>query len=155
MNPGKRFERKFRESLSLMPGYHLRIVDGGDRLKERMPGDFWYFPASGGALLIECKAVRGRSLPLSRVTQIDELVRFDRNSPTCKALVAVNFYGEDVRRDNRCLLMPAPVFAALSGGRRRSMPLKAFEALGVEAPRVSGNVWDLSALEAAAVLGGA
>ena len=50
MNPGKRFEGKFRESLDLLPGYGMRIIDGGDRLKERMPADFWYFPHHGRGL---------------------------------------------------------------------------------------------------------
>lgn len=147
MNPGKRFERKFRESLGLLPGWHMRIIDGGDRLHETMPADFWYFPKGGGAVMVECKAVRGKSLPASRVTQLDELVRFSRNSGTCRAIVAANFYGEDVRKDNRCLLMDAETFAAILGGRRKSVPLRAFEALGVEAPKIKGNIWDLSALE--------
>lgn len=146
-NPGKRFERKFRESLRLLPGYSMRIVDGGDRLKERMPADFWYFPTSGGACMIECKAVRGRSLPIDRVTQLDGLTRFERTSPDCHALVAVNFYGSDIRNDNRCLLMRASTFAALCGGKRRSVPLAAFSTLGCEAPRIRGNIWDLTELE--------
>jgi hypothetical protein len=149
LNPGKRFERKFRESLGLLPGWHMRIIDGGDRLHETMPADFWYFPKGGGAVMVECKAVRGKSLPASRVTQLDELVRFSRNSGTCRAIVAANFYGEDVRKDNRCLLMEAETFAALLGGKRKSVPLRAFEALGVEAPKIKGNIWDLSALESA------
>lgn len=147
MNPGKRFEGKFRESLALLPGYGMRIIDGGDRLKERMPADFWYFPTTGGAYLIECKAVKGKSLPIDRLTQLDELVRFDRNSPDCHALVAVNFYGENIRTNNRCLLMGASAFAALCGGRRRSVPMAAFTALGHEAPRIKGNIWDLTKLE--------
>ena len=147
VNPGKRFERKFRESLRLLPGWHMRILDGGDRLHETMPADFWYFPKSGGALMVECKAVKGKSLPASRVTQLDELVRFSRNSGTCRAVIAANFYGEDVRMDNRCLLMDAETFAAILDGKRKSVPIRAFEDLGIEAPKIKGNIWDLSALE--------
>lgn len=148
MNAGKRFERKFRESLNLMPGWHMRIIDGGDRLRETMPADFWYFPRVGGACLIECKAVKGRSLPFSRITQLEELVAFDQNSESCNALVAVNFYGEDVRRDNRCLIIRAVALEALSHGKRKSVPVEALELIGTEAPRVKGNIWDLKALEA-------
>ena len=147
MNPGKRFEDKFRESLDLLPGFGMRIIDGGDRLKERMPADFWYFPTTGGAYLIECKAVMGKSLPIAKVTQLPELLRFEGTSPDCHALIAVNFYGKNIRKDNRCLLMRAVTFAALSGGKRKSVPLKAFEHLGYEAPRIKGNIWDLRELE--------
>lgn len=149
MNPGKRFERKFRESLRALPGLHLRIIDGGDRLKERMPADFWYFPKRGGAVLIECKATRGKSIRHDRVTQLDALLEFDAVSDTTASLIAVNFYGEDIRRDNRCIIVPAKSFAhhSLTSGRA-SLPIADALEIGWEAPRAHGNVWDLSRLEA-------
>ena len=104
MKPGKRFERKFRESLSRLPGLHVRIIDGGDRLKERMPADFWYFPKRGGAVLIECKATRGKSIRHDRVTQLDALLDFDAVSDTTASLIAVNFYGCHFRRYLFCII---------------------------------------------------
>lgn len=150
MNPGKRFEAKFRKSLSLMPGWSMRIFDGGRSVTERMPADFWYFPKSGGADLIECKATRGKSIRHDRVTQLGSLLEFDALSDGTSAFVAVNFYGEDVRRDNRCIIVPAPLFAlhAETSGRA-SLPLSDAVEIGWEAPRISGNLWDLSEFERA------
>lgn len=148
MNPGKRFEAKFRKSLSMLPGWHMRIHDGGRSTVERMPADFWYFPKSGGSYLIECKATRGKSIRHDRVTQIDALLKFDSLNDQTASLVAVNFYGDDVRRDNRCVIVPAPLFArhAAESGRS-SLPLSDAVSIGWEAERVHGNLWDLSRLE--------
>lgn len=149
MNPGKRFESKFRKSLALLPGWHMRIHDGGRNITESMPADFWYFTGGGRANLIECKATRGKSLRHDRVTQIAALLEFDALSDNTAALVAVNYYGEDIRRDNRCIIVPAPLFAlhAKTSGRA-SLPISDALSLGWEAPRTAGNLWDLSRMEA-------
>lgn len=137
-----------RQSLHRLPGYAMRLHDGGNRMFERMPADFAYFAKSGAAYLIECKATAGKSIRHDRVTQLDELLAFARTSETTRALVALNFYGPDVRADNRLIIVPAHAFAAhaLQGGRA-SLPISTALEIGWEAPRAKGNVWDLSRLE--------
>lgn len=148
MNAGKRFEAKMRQSLSRLDGYAMRLHDGGNRIFERMPADFLYFAPSGRAFLIECKATSAKSLRHDRVTQIDELLRFARASDMTAALIAVNFYGEDVRRTNRCIFVPAHDFAAHAlNGARSSMSITSALEVGWEAPKAKGNVWDLTRLE--------
>lgn len=148
MNAGKRFEAKMRQSLSRIEGFSMRLHDGGNRVFERMPADFLYLAPSGRAFLIECKATSAKSIRHDRVTQLDELLRFARTSDMTAALVAVNFYGPDVRADNRCILVPAHAFAAhaMRGGRS-SLPISTALEIGWEAPRAKGNVWDLTRLE--------
>lgn len=148
MRPGKRFEAKFRQSLMRLPGRAYRIHDGGNRVLEVEPGDFWYFSPTGRAFLIECKAEAGPSIRHDRLTQLDALLGFEAVSDRAASLVAVNFYGRDIRRDNRCILVPAWAFAAhaLTGGRA-SLSAKEAERIGIEAPRAKGNVWDLGVLD--------
>lgn len=138
-----------RQSLARIDGYAMRLHDGGNRVFERMPADFLFFSPSGKAVLIECKATGGKSIRHDRVTQIDDLLRFARTSESTAALIAVNFYGPDVRADNRCIFVPAHAFAAhaLAGGRS-SLPISTALEIGWEAPRAKGNVWDLTRLEA-------
>lgn len=148
VNPGKRFEAKVRKCLAALPGWHMRIHDGGRQAIEAMPADFLYCPASGGAVLIECKATRDRSIRHDRVTQLDALTAFASVSHDAAALVAVNFYGADVRRDNRCIIVPASLLAAHAAhSGRASLPLSDALRIGWEAPRAAGNVWDFSRLE--------
>lgn len=148
MNAGKRFEAKMRQSLSRLDGYVMRLHDGGASIIERTPADFAYFAPSGRAFLIECKATNRKSLDHSRVTQIEDLLRFARTSDMTAAFVAVNFYGEDVRRTNRCIFVPAHDFAAHAlNGARASLSISAALEIGWEAPLARGNVWDLTRLE--------
>lgn len=96
MNPGKRFEGRFRKSLSLLPGWSVRLQDGGKVAKTQMPGDFLYLHG-GEHWLIECKATALGSLPFKNVAdeQLAELSRFERKGDVFHALVAINFYDAD------------------------------------------------------------
>ena len=150
-NPGKRFERKFKQSLDLR-GYALRIQDkcflgfNGRLLSEPGEGDFWYFASTGDAYLIECKATKGHRFPLSKLRdeQEESLAEFDRVAHSTHGMVALNYYGEDVRKDNRCVLVPIGAYRRhkhTSG--RKSLTVEEAVRLGTECPRIKGNIWEL------------
>lgn len=149
INPGKRFEEKFKESLD-RKGYALRIQDkvfmgqNGRLLSKEGEGDFWYFAKSGDVYLIECKATGVPRFPFDKLTQEQSLVDFEAVAESYHSLVALNFYGENIRTDNRCFLIPIWDYLdyKLTCGRK-SMPLSAAEQVGTECPRIKGNIWDL------------
>lgn len=146
MEPGKRFERKFKESLELLGGFAHRIEDGGRYSLNDQPGDFYYFSPDGIANLIECKATREKSFPfkLLRDSQVASLLAFERVSRSTRSWVAVNYYGKNVAKDNRCFLVPINgyvQYAAACG--RKSLPVFAAGEIGTECPKVKGNIWAL------------
>lgn len=149
VNPGKRFEDKFKDSLD-RKGYALRIQDkvfmgqNGRLLSKEGEGDFWFFSGTGDVFLIECKATGTRRFPFEKLTQEESLLGFEQVAGNFHSLVALNFYGENVRTDNRCFLIPIRDYMdyKLACGRK-SMPLSAAEQVGTECPRIKGNIWDL------------
>lgn len=126
MNPGKRFEGSFHESLHALPGASMRVLDGGKSINIRVWGDFLYFADDGHVWLFECKSTALRSLPFLQVKehQLESLSRFDSLHDHFHGVIAVNFYdGDNVRRKNDCWLVPVSdymEFVKHSG--RKSMP---------------------------------
>lgn len=150
MNAGKRFEAKFRKSLALLPGFSLRIHDGGDRVKAKEPADFWYFSTTGTAYLIECKATAQKSFPFARLRddQRESLAAFASTSGNTRSLIALNFYGADVRKENTLLVLDANDYLAYERtAGRKSIHRDQAALMGWEAPRIAGNLWSLDYLE--------
>lgn len=141
MNPGKRFERKFAES---MPGWVMRIPDkmnvyNGVVIGEETEAD--YLAVSGDhAYLIECKAVNRPRLEYYNVKEHQErsLAEFDAQGDHMHGLLAVEFYDKGgYRLPKRMFLLPIGEWLHFRAeAERSSMPIKAFEELGTECPYV-------------------
>ena len=75
-NLGKKFEQKFRECwLSTFPNsfiYRLQDQMSGYKVISRNPCDFICY-TDNTLFLIECKTIKGKSFPLSNLTQYDKL----------------------------------------------------------------------------------
>lgn len=145
--PGKRFERKVANSLHSLRGASMRVEDGGRYSRNRQLCDFLYWPDEGGTIAIECKAVKGTRLPLSRLgagepgSQFERLLGFIANDR--KAILAVNYYGEDYRHEDRCYLVPVILLLGIEG---RSLKEDEAAALGYRCPK-EGDKYDMSILE--------
>lgn len=157
VNPGKRFERSFKASMDAV-GYALRIPDrcflapSGRLLSEPSEGDFLFFAENGRSYLVECKATAQASFPFAslRPEQEAELLRFDAVGPTTTGLVALNYYGESLRRRNALYLLPIRAYLAAKGSiGRKSLPESVAAEVGTPCPRAAGGIWALPLQEAA------
>lgn len=146
MRAGKRFERKFREAME-PHGYVLRIPDAVRAVGERIVGeetDADFIVATGrGTYLVECKAVNRPRLEFYNVKEHQEhaLAAFDAIGDRCHGFLAVEFYSpEGYRKPHRAFLLPIGEWTRFkSVSDRRSMPMSAFEDMGVEMPYERGG----------------
>lgn len=144
MDSGKRFEERVGRSLHLLGGASMRVEDGGGKGKNRQIADFLYWPDNGGTIAIECKAAKGR-FELRRLGQGDpngqlgRLLAFQGRGR--RSVVALNFYGDDYRKNNECYLIPALLFV----GMGKSITEEYAQAVGIRCPKV-GDHYDMSAL---------
>lgn len=139
MNAGKRFEQKFRESIE-PHAYVLRIPDNvymrGNRLMGNESEADFLVVTGTDSYLVECKATNRPSLQFYNVKEHQEvsLMEFDDIGERSHGLLAVEFYDKvGYHKPHRMFLLPISEwmrFKAESG--RKSMPIKAFEELGVE-----------------------
>lgn len=155
MTPGKRFERKFRESLDLLPGWNARFRDnsagyggayGNAKMNQANPGDFIYLDVSGRRYLVECKATKQASFPFKDVRdeQLAELKRFEDMGPGFKGYLAINFYLGDTRLKNECVLVNIDAFLAYrKATTRKSIPEAEAAAIGWRCLKERGNIWKL------------
>lgn len=138
MNPGKRFEQKFRESVP-DGTFIMRIADkvytiNGRTYSEESEADF-LAANSEGAYLIECKATQETRLPYSKVLphQEEALAKFDALGDHTHGLLAVEFYDKGGYRGPKCMFL-LPISRWFEFKRvvpsRSSMPMSAFEKLG-------------------------
>ena len=145
MNPGKRFEEKFRKGASAA-GYVMRIPDkiywNGQRvMSEESEADFLVF-AESGTWMVECKASSQKRLAFDRVKEHQErsLSEFEWIGKSNHGLLAIEFYGTDYRKDKRMFLLPISRWLEFErAGGRSSMPMSEVERLGVECPHVKGG----------------
>ena len=148
MDSGKRFEARFAKSLHRLPGASMRIEDGGARAKNYQFGDFLYWDYDGGDWLIECKATREKSFPMSQLRdeQMAKLRTFDRLSQNRHAVIALNFWDEPYRTNNECVLVAFNVYELLCERAkeqgRASIPRAWLEACGKLQPAENG-AWAL------------
>lgn len=146
VNPGKRFEGKFRKSLLLLPGASCRFEDGGAVAKNRQLADFMYWDYDGNSFAFECKATKKPAFPMCDMGdgQMDGLLEWESMHESYHALVALNFYGENVARDNRCILVEArSLMRYLEYRGRKSIPADDAAEIGCECGRLAGNIWAL------------
>ena len=98
-NKGKTFETWTKNNLEKIGHYVIRLRDvpmiNGRRTKAtNNPCDFVSLH-NGKTYLIECKACKEKRLPISRITQLEELDKAKQQGITC--LVAIYFYTQKVR----------------------------------------------------------
>lgn len=139
MNPGKRFEEKFR--LTMEPhAFVLRIPDSvymqeGHIKSNETEADFIVVTKTD-TYLVECKATAKKSLSYSNVKEHQEaaLFDFDEVGEHTHGILAVEFYDHaGYRRPHQMFLLPISEwleFKALSD--RKSMPISWFEERGVK-----------------------
>lgn len=152
MNPGKRFENKFRESLG---GITIRINDkvsvrNGFVVSKESEADFVCFQESGNVYLVECKATSLKSFPFSKIEEHQEnsLVDFENLHPYFHGLIALEFYNkESYRLPKRMFLIGIKdfLFYKTSCGRK-SIPIKDAEAIGTECPYI-GSRYDIKGIK--------
>lgn len=156
-NRGKSFEKELKESVGLAGGYVSRIPDkvywNGHRMaSEQTPSDFlMYVPKDRlHGLMVEAKAVGGKSLPFDRLQphQLAALEEFDSFHEDMHGYVAVDFYDRaNVRKFNECYMVPVAVWSEYAAsGERKSLSLQQCS----DDPRISkcrrakGSVYDMS-----------
>lgn len=152
MDSGKRFEGKFHDSLRLLDGASMRIEDGGRGAKNPQLGDFLLWCGVDETFLFECKATGDGRLEFRRLckkgkdgkSQMDRLLGFSDLRDCHHSLIAINFYGKDVARENRCVLVEAHVMEAyINETGRASIPLADALQIGHECPVIKGNIWEV------------
>lgn len=149
MDAGKRFERAFHLSLKLLPGWSMRIEDGGAKAKNPQWGDFFYFGRNelayreqasmtygdydGNDHLIECKATKEVSFPCRNLheEQMNRLMGWEKLGSRKHAWLAINYYSENIRERNHCVLIPISSYIDwLDEADRKSLPFEAACGLG-------------------------
>lgn len=141
MNPGKRFEKKFLESVD-PHGFILRIPDKiytyqGRIYSDESEADF--IIASGTeSYLVECKATCKSCLPFEMVKEHQEtaLLEYDEVGRNAHGLLAVEFYDKaGYRYPKRMFLLPIVEWLKFKASTtRKSMPISEFEKIGIEIP---------------------
>ena len=138
MNPGKRFEQKFRESIEPY-AYVLRIPDNvymcGNRLiGSESEADFLVVTGTD-SFLVECKATNKKSLQFYNVKEHQEtsLMEFDDIGERSHGFLAVEFYDKaGYHKPHRMYLLPIVEWMRYKEeSGRKSMPMSAFDELGV------------------------
>lgn len=147
-SPGKKFERKFAESLKRLPGQYMRIYDGGGQIIRRVWGDFFYFNKAGHVYLIECKSTQEASFRLRNIrdTQVNDLLKFDGIAKNTHSLVAIH-----LDRDDTCTLLTIGKYIQLARqyiDKKASIPAEAIKANGTHCHRITGG-WNLEILKGA------
>lgn len=143
MNPGKRFEGKFHESIKHLPGASMRIMDGGRYAPIQQWGDFFYF-APDDTFLFECKATHLTRFPHDKIQdhQIKKLKGFSDLSRNRHSIIVINFYGEDIRKKNDCVLIDIDAYLKhLEDTTRSSLSEAEAREIGEVMEREKGNIW--------------
>lgn len=110
------------------------------------PGDFWYFDATD-VWLIEAKACSRGSFPIERLRpeQHVRLQKFRDSGAGRHSVVALNFYGTNIRLENELYLVELADYDRLltRAGKvgRFSLPQEWVEEVGFRQARVAGNLW--------------
>jgi hypothetical protein len=130
-NRGKAFEALVSRSLHAMPGWSMRIQDGGAASRLATVADFFYGRDDVPSwYAIEAKSVRAKSFPLRNIGygqpcgQLARLSRFQRAEANRRAFIALSFEG-------RPYLVPLDAFVSIADAcaalGRQSVPEAALE----------------------------
>lgn len=134
VDPGKRFESRFRESLTELGLCVERIPDkvywtGSRLVSEETSSDFcaWYAQCVDGKLrsfLVENKACSQHRLAYSRLKQHqhDALAEFDSMHADMHGFVAVNYYDPvSIANMDTCFMVPIGVWDEHAAGDMKSL----------------------------------
>ncbi len=93
MKPGKQFERDIKSSSTKTVNV-LRLEDGNDNTTPPQPADFLMFD---GEILayIECKSYLGDSIPMAKLTQIDDMFEAVNGWKNTEGYFLLNFREHD------------------------------------------------------------
>lgn len=155
---GKVFEGELKRSMENAGVYVERIPDkvfwNGHRMAgEQTPADFVMFAPVGDrvhGLMVEAKAVGGKSIPFDRLQphQAAALDAFGSHHRDMHGYVAVNYYDKaNVKRFNELYMVPFEVWRGYEeAGERKSLALSQCEddPRIVMCPRAKGSVYDMS-----------
>ncbi len=95
-NQGKAFERDIKASETDRIKV-IRLEDGNDKTTPVQPADFLMF--DGHILLyVECKSYQGDSLPLAKLTQIDDMFEAVSGRENTEGYFLLNFRDHDETR---------------------------------------------------------
>ncbi len=135
---GKKFETEISRMLSSHPQvayvYHPPDIPPAQlaRFKHRNPIDFYCYLVGGTGLILECKAVKTKSLPFSRFPphQWEALRRCARAGVL--TFVLLNHYGWEGRQGQRGRCWAVPMSWLITRkdyhqGRRKSWPISDIE----------------------------
>lgn len=139
MDSGKRFERSFHMSLKLLPGASMRIEDGGGKAKNQQWGDFFYWDYEGNDILVECKATKEDAFPHRNLAdrQLERLLQWEKISPRKISYLAINYYQENIRLHNECVLIPISNYVDwLDETKRASLPYEVALRIGELQPQI-------------------
>lgn len=146
VNPGKVFESRFKTCLNRLPGASMRIEDGGAVGRNRQWGDFFYWDEGEDTYLFECKATHLKSFELRNLKshQAKSLLAFSALRETNHSILALNFYDDDVRQNNRCVLIDIHDFISWTQeSKRASLPLNEALEIGALCNTTRDGHWDL------------
>lgn len=145
---GKRLEREFKKGCKDAGFWVERIRDNTYYSKTRIrsqktPADF-NITTPYQSWLVECKAVKGKSLPFKRVAdhQRTALTNFNNIGGIAKGVVVINMYGER-RKFNRLFMLTIDKFEEYSMiCNRKSIPLCWLEENALELKKEK-SIWIL------------
>ena len=146
MDSGKLFEKQFKQSCKCAGFWTQRITDNTYRTKygvrsKSTPADF-IIATNEQVWLVECKAVKGKSLPFNRLEehQIKSLTEFDKGFR--RGVIAINMYG-DRRKFNKLFLLDIVSYTNyIETCDRKSLPLAWLEENAVVAER-EAQIWKI------------
>lgn len=148
-SPGKRFESRFRDSLSRF-GTPVRLFDGGRFYNVYTLADYLFF-RDGVPYFFECKATRQRNPYTSEsigiesrlAGQLKRMREFRAEQPEVRTFFALQFYCEPLREFESVYVLDSEDIRAASLDGLKSINRQKAARLGVECPKVGGR-YDLT-----------
>lgn len=152
---GKVFETELKSSIEHKGVMIERIPDklfwnGKRLLSQQTKADFIAYVAQDRVipLMIEAKATAEKRISFSALQdhQEEALIAFEAYHEDMLAFVAVNFYDStNIRRMNRCFMVPISVWMEYKAGTRKSIPMADMDSDGriIECKRISGSIYDM------------
>lgn len=150
MSRAKDFERDIINLYKrTWPGSYVeRNVDrmfGKSGISIKSPPDI-IFNSNAQCSLIECKIVKGKSLPLSRMSEHQEeyLAKYDEMGTWFHGEIAVMFYGDSPKQWKRAFILNIADYQSfVEENDRKSIPIKYFEENAHELVWRTGDRWCL------------
>lgn len=154
---GKTFERECYNAIKNAGGLpernHDALTGVGSYSVKSLPDLFAFWP-NGNVHLIECKAVKGTSIPFNRLAehQHDHISLFDSYANNFHGGILVNYYNGKRGRErlSRCYYFTINDWElAASTLKRKSMPISEADVYGTEMMWLPREGWQLDQLPGA------